>query len=88
MDRSNQRLFFLAFFLWCLPLVGCVTSEDEARSALRKHGFTNISVDGWALWGCGEQDKVGQRFTAKNAQGEPVDGTVCCGVLKGCTIRF
>jgi hypothetical protein len=33
-------------------------------------------------------DNFATGFTAKNPQGRQVFGTVCCGIMKACTIRF
>lgn len=75
--------------LWILVVAGCSSEEDAAR-ALRGHGFDAIDVrysfmEGWS---CGDGE-TGYEFRAKNARGERVGGTVCCGQFaKACTVRF
>lgn len=71
----------------CL-LLGCTTGEDEVTSAVTRAGFTEVKPGRLTAFGCSDDDKVGRLFTARNAQGVVVEGQVCCGVLKGCTIRY
>lgn len=73
--------------LVCL-LSGCVTGADEVTSTVTKSGFTDVKPGRLTLFGCSEDDKAGRLFKAKNAQGIEVSGQVCCGVFKGCTVRF
>jgi len=74
--------------LLSMRVVGCATDESEAASALYKAGFTNVQTGNVTFWGCSEEDKMGRAFTATNPSGLLVRGTVCCGIFKGCTIRF
>lgn len=71
-----------------LVMAGCSTDTDEVQSTLRKAGFTNVVVGGLSPFACSEDDKMGRSFTAQNANGQSVEGVVCCGVFKGCTVRF
>ncbi len=70
---------------------GC-TDEDATRETLRKAGFKDIAVGGYAMFACGEHDAFSTEFTATNGNGERVNGVVCCGWGigwgKGCTVRF
>ncbi len=68
-------------------LAGC-TDEDGTRQALRKAGYSEVSVTGYAFFTCGEDDNYSTGFRAKNPAGAFVSGTVCCARFKGCTIRF
>lgn len=36
----------------------------------------------------GEGDKYGKGFIATNPAGHQVEGIVCCGNWKSCTVRF
>lgn len=69
-------------------LSGCFTGDDEARDTLTKAGYSAVEVGSLVPFACGEHDKVGVRFTATNPAGLRVSGVVCCGILKGCTVRF
>lgn len=77
-----------ASLLILATLTGCTTGSEEAQSTLRKAGFTDISTGGLDHWSCGKDDLIGREFTATNSQGLRVEGTVCCGNFKGCTVRF
>lgn len=76
--------FFLSF---ALLLMAC-TSDADARRSLDNLGFTDIVLDGYSWFGCSESDQTHTAFHAKNAQGHPVTGVVCCGLTKACTVRF
>jgi hypothetical protein len=78
-----MRIFIAA----ALVLVGC-TCEDASSQALRGHGFSDIEWTGYSFFACSEDDTFSTGFRAKNARGETVEGTVCCGVFKNCTVRF
>lgn len=70
-----------------LLLVSC-TDEARTRQTLESSGFTDITVGGYDPFACGEHDYYNTQFTAKNPLGKMVSGTVCCGALKSCTVRF
>ena len=63
---------------------------SKAESVLIQQGYKNITMDGHPFFGCGENDSffMSEDFIATNANNVRVTGTVCCGILKGCTIRF
>lgn len=67
---------------------GCITGEGEARETLYKSGYTDVGITGVEPFACGKDDFMGQSFNAKNVQGMRVEGVVCCGMFKGCTVRF
>ncbi len=77
-----KNLLPLTFFL-----LSC-TSPDRAHETLEKAGFTEITTLGYDYFACSEDDNFRTKFRAKNPQGVMVEGTVCCGLLKSCTIRF
>lgn len=70
-----------------LFLVGC-TNEGKSRRALENHGFTEIVFTGYSWFECSEEDTFSTGFVATNQNSETVQGTVCCGVIKGCTVRW
>ncbi|WNM70147.1 hypothetical protein [Myxococcus phage Mx1] len=67
--------------------VGC-TNPDRTRETLHRAGFTNVQTRGYDVWSCSDDDAYATKFTATNPAGQTVSGTVCCGILKNCTIRF
>ena len=66
---------------------GC-TSPEASRETLRKGGYTDIVITGWDAFGCSDSDTFSTGFRARNPQNQAVEGVVCCGLLKRCTIRF
>lgn len=85
MARVSLRL--VAAVLVAAATAGC-TNESASRRALEAHGFTDIRFTGYRLTGCDEEDSFQTGFVAKNPAGKRVEGVVCCGVLKACTVRF
>lgn len=81
----------IAILILCCSLVPrCVCiAPDESREALRKAGFTDITIgEDRDMFVC-DEELAATHFKARNPHGDLVEGTVCCGVLlKGCTIRF
>lgn len=59
-----------------------------AHRVLEAAGYSEIKVDGIALWGCADDDTFQTAFRAAGPTGKPVQGVVCAGWLKGATIRL
>lgn len=74
--------------LFLLFLSSCRVSEEESKRVLVNSGYTQIELKGVALFSCSDDDGFSRKFTAINPRGERVDGTICCGLLKSCTVRF
>lgn len=70
-----------------LLLTGC-TDERASRAALESAGFSDITLTGYNWFGCGQDDSFATGFRAKNPAGRNVEGVVCCGLMKGCTVRW
>lgn len=70
-----------------LSVVGC-TDEPASRRALQNQGFTDISFTGYQFASCSDSDTTSTGFIAKNPLGVHVEGVVCCGWSKACTIRW
>jgi hypothetical protein len=87
-QNALVALFGMVFVVALSILSGCTTDEDETRTTLENMGFTDVQPSDIALWGCGHGDKYGRNFKAKNPAGHYVNGTVCCGIIKSCTVRF
>lgn len=77
----------LLLLLLLLLLAAC-TDEQRTRSTLEAAGFTEIETTGYDWWSCGQGDDYSTGFRAKNPRGELVQGVVCCGWAKACTVRF
>ena len=75
-------------FCAALLLMSACTNEKKTRETLDNHGFSKIQTGGYAWLQCGEQDFYQTKFKAVNASGKKISGTVCCGIFKGCTVRF
>ncbi len=91
MDGQMWGLFVttflvLAFFgIWIF--ISWSPDTEGARQRLEEDGYTEIQITGADPLKCGKHDLRGTTFRAKNLAGNTVSGVVCCGVLKGCTIR-
>ena len=70
-----------------LCLASC-TDEQRTRETLSKACFTEIQTTGYSWLACSDSDDFHTGFRAKNPNGVVVEGTVCCGMMKACTIRF
>lgn len=70
-----------------LSLTAC-TQPDSAKKALEQSGYTDVKMDGYAVFGCGKDDSFHDKFVAKGPTGQVVSGVVCGGFLKGKTIRI
>jgi hypothetical protein len=76
----------LAFIL---PLLLTACTDDPATiRTLQSSGFSNITTTGYAAFECSDSDTFATGFIATNPAGKRVSGVVCCGLLKGCTVRF
>ena len=78
----KKYLVFIVF-----GIVSCTNESDTIRT-LQSAGFTDIHTTGYDIFSCGQDDTFHTGFRAKNPAGQIVTGTVCCGIFKGCTIRF
>ena len=66
---------------------GC-TAPSATKDALKSQGFTEIETNGYAVFGCSDDDEFHTKFTATNPNGQRVTGVACCGWLKNCTLRW
>ncbi len=79
----------LQIIILAMLLQRCMVTNEEALDTLNKAGFKQPVVTGSNWMTCGEGDKeLGADFEAINTSGQKVNGTVCCGIFKGCTVRF
>lgn len=69
-------------------LLAACTAPDASRRALEDAGYEDIKTTGYSgPFRCDEKDKFATGFEATNSKGKRVHGVVCCGFVKGCTIR-
>ena len=63
---------------------------SKQEEVLKNQGYKNIQIGDPALFGCDEKDSLlnSNTFTADTPIGTHVSGYVCCGWLKGCTVRY
>lgn len=87
-QNTLVALIGIIFVVALAALPGCTTDESETRETLENMGFSDVQPSDIAFIGCGHGDKWGRNFKAKNPAGHYVEGTVCCGVFKSCTVRF
>ena len=65
------------------------TNDQSAKELLENEGYKNIQMTGYKFFSCSKDDFFHTGFSAINANGKFVSGTVCEGFLfKGKTIRF
>jgi hypothetical protein len=69
-------------------LIFSCTDETNSRRALDNEGYTDIHFTGYQVMACSDDDTFHTGFTAVNSKGKVVSGTVCCGWIKNCTIRY
>lgn len=70
-----------------LAATACTRSKD-AKEILDAEGYTDIRTTGYAAFECGRNDWSATGFTATSITGYHVDGVVCCGMVKSCTVRI
>ena len=76
-DSRPLRLFLFA-----------CTNESESLKTLDNLGFKDVKVGGYDFFSCGDDYMYHTHFSATNGNGKHVEGTVCCGLLKGCMVKF
>ena len=80
-------VLFLGIVL-CGPLSGSCSAGPDGEHALTSAGYTDVKLGGYAWFSCSDSDTFASTFTATNPAGAEVSGTVCCGWMKACTVRF
>ncbi|AEC53152.1 hypothetical phage protein [Synechococcus phage S-CRM01] len=82
-----RPIVFVIVLSLAFGLSSC-TQPDRAFFTLQDQGYTEIKIGGYGFLRCSEDDNFATNFTAVNANGSRVSGTVCSGLFKGSTIRF
>lgn len=80
--------FTIIVLIICLYALMACSDYDRSRKTLESAGFTDIVITGYEPFSCSDDDTYSTGFNAKNPKGVVVDGVVCCGVVKACTIRY
>lgn len=79
-----------------IVLATCVSTnmvkvgDQRALETLQAAGYHDALLGGADALACSENESS-RHFTATNAAGDRIEGTVCCGLTgagKGCTLRF
>lgn len=72
------------------PSSANIPQQPKAYTAIEAQGFTDIKLGSTPIFECAKDDSAlsSYRFTAKNMNGRTISGTSCCGIFKGCTIRY
>ena len=78
----------MAIVISCISMQGCNVSQSKAAEVLSNEGFTDVQVTGHAWFACSKGDSFSSNFTAVNPRGQTVEGSICCGVIKSCTVRW
>lgn len=81
----KTKVLIVAFI--CLLSVGC-TNSDKAITTLKRQGYSEIEVNGYAWFACGQDDYFSTSFRAVAPNGDRVEGAVCSGFFKGNTVRL
>lgn len=87
---KGKKLFYVVFFIFVvlgLVMYDLNTGDEKAEKTLRDVGITPTQIETWTFFDCGADDAVTRVFTGTR-DGKQVNGAVCCGVLKGCYVRY
>jgi hypothetical protein len=76
----------IRILLFCLFVVAC-TKDRESLDTLEAAGYSDVQLTGYNFFACSKEDEFHTGFVAYNPRGNPVTGTVCCGLYKGCSIE-
>lgn len=79
-------LLIVGGFFWQLG-EGAERTDAMARRILREDGIEVTSFRNTNTWSCGEGDFFAYSFKGEKSNGSHVQGTVCCGLTKDCTVR-
>ena len=89
---AGGLVFVLASILVFLAAFMPPGEETKARATrlLMAHGYEDIKLDTVNVFACGKDDVMNRsvHFTALSSGGMRLEGAVCCGWVKDCTIRF
>jgi len=101
-SSSSSGYTFVGWLIMiCLHFVlasagACGVDDGRFLQAIQASGLTKPVKRGYDFFECGYGDVWVESFTAQqflpskegDILGASVQGTMCCGILKGCTIRW
>ena len=69
-------------------LASCGVNPEKGKKVLESQGYTDVEITGYSWTGCSKDDSFASNFTAKGANGQSVEGSLCSDWFKGITVRF
>lgn len=81
-----KKLLLIFFVAMSFYNMSC-TDNRRSKRILEDLGMTNVKITGHRFFTCGEDDTYSTGFIAYK-KNKKVSGTVCCGIMKGCTVRY
>jgi hypothetical protein len=90
---KNYKNFMALLFLF---ISGCGVDPETAQRVLHNHGIENVRVGDYAFGQCSRDDTFASYFSGERrdisedgtVEMIPVEGVICCGIIKLCTVRF
>ncbi len=94
--EHNSTSWFGIFIILAIAMIffivaiggGFSVSTERVQKVFDAYGFTNAKVGDRSWFGCGNDYTYSHEFTAVSPRGVEVSGTICCGISKGCTLKF
>ena len=83
-----KNILKVGLILGLVVLLNGCTDKDGTLEVLKKQGYTHITTDGYAFFGCAKDDTFHTKFYAKSPSGSDVEGVACSSWFKGITLRF
>lgn len=87
-DHFGNIIVILCVLAFLVFLAVPRTDAARTMTTLQNAGYSDIETTGHRYFACGQDDWYTTTFTAINPIGRSVEGVVCCGMLKDCTVRF
>ena len=84
-NQNHHKIWTFGILLGII--IGC-TDKKGAIEILEAEGYSDIVTTGYNHFSCSEKDQYKTGFRAKTINGATVEGTVCCGLYKDCTVRI
>lgn len=90
---SNFMITFIVILVFVAGwfgfyVVGCDADKNQTIMILESQGYKDVKITGNNIFSCGKGDVSSASFTAKGENETTVKGVVCCGLVKGCTVRI
>lgn len=94
--QASSFSFIGPYLLWLVPLMfyvgltqsgACGVNPQRFERAAHYEGLSSAVQGGYDYMECGAGDVWVSTFSAQR-DAELVQGTMCCGMFKGCTVRW